>query len=99
MNITLVAVRNPKWNTVTIFKRDSDGNVVNDADGEPISEVLKDSDGNPVRVIDCECQWSHLGDNTQDWLAFTADKNDVASHGRDLYAALVNGDHGAIADE
>jgi len=87
MSITLIAVRNPKWVTVKNQRLDSDGNGVND------------SDGNPIRVIDCECQWSHLGDNTQPWLLFTANANDVAQHGKDLYNALVNGDHGAIADE
>ena len=83
MSITLVAVRNPKWET----RKDNDGNVIND------------SDGNPVKVINCECQWSHLGDNTQAWLPFTADADDTEQHGKDLYAALVNGDHGTVADE
>ena len=83
MSINLIAVKNQKWKTI----KDSDGNPVND------------SDGNPIRVIDCECQWSHLGDDTQEWLSFTATNTDVAQHGRDLYDALVNGDHGAIAEE
>jgi len=83
MSITLVAVRNPKWKSII----DSEGNPIND------------SEGNPIKVIDCECQWSHLGDNTQDWLPFTANKDDVESHGKNLYNALVNGDHGTIADE
>ena len=87
MSITLIAVRNPQWKTIKYERLDDDGNVVNDADG------------NPIRVIDCECQWSHLGDNTQEWLPFTANPDDVAQHGKDLYAALVNGDHGAIAAE
>ena len=83
MSITLVAVRNPKWKSII----DSEGNPIND------------SEGNPIKVIDCECQWSHLGDNTQDWLPFTASKDDVESHGKNLYNALVNGDHGTVADE
>ena len=83
MNITLVAVRNPKWITI----KDQSGNP-----------VVKE-DGTNFRVIDCECQWSHLGDNTQDWLPFTADERDIATHGKDLYTALVNGDHGSIAAE
>ena len=83
MSINLIAVRNPKWET----RKDIDGNPIND------------SDGNPIKVIDCECQWSHLGDNTQEWLPFTTDLNDTEQHGKDLYNALVNGDHGAIADE
>ena len=99
MSITLLNVRSPKWKTIKTQRLDSDGNVVNDSDGNPILDVVNDSDGNPVKVIDCECQWSHLGDNTQTWLPFTADANDPAQHGRDLYAALINGDHGAIADE
>ena len=87
MSITLVAVRNPKWKTIKTERLDSDGNVVND------------SDGNPIKVIDCECQWSHLGDNTQNWLPFSADARDTEQHGKDLYAALVNGDHGSITAE
>ena len=83
MSITLIAVRNPKWVTVK------------DADDNPIVK----EDGTNLRVVDCECQWSHLGDNTQDWLPFTADPNDVMQHGKDLYAALINGDHGEIAAE
>lgn len=99
MSINLIAVRNPQWKTTKTQRKDSDGNVVNDADGNPILDVKNDADGNPIRVIDCECQWSHLGDNTQEWLPFTAVATDVEQHGRDLYNALVNGDHGAIADE
>ena len=83
MSITLVAVRKPKWKTIK------------DAGGDPVN----DSEGNPIKVIDCEAQWSHLGDNTQEWIAFTADANDTEQHGKDLYAALVNGDHGTVADE
>jgi len=99
MSITLIAVRNPQWKTIKYERLDDDGNVVNDADGNPIMDIVNDADGNPVKVIDCECQWSHLGDNTQEWLPFTANPDDVAQHGKDLYAALVNGDHGAIAAE
>ena len=99
MSITLIAVRNPKWQTIKTQRKDSDGNVVNDADGNPILDVKNDADGNPIRVIDCECQWSHFGDNTQEWLTFTATSTDVEQHGRDLYNALVNGDYGEIADE
>ena len=83
MNITLIAVRNPKWHTVK------------DEDDNPIVQ----EDGTNFRVINCEAQWSHLGDNTQEWLPFTADSRDVEQHGKDLYNALVNGEHGAIADE
>ena len=99
MSMTLIAVKNPKWQTLKTQRKDSDGNVVNDSDGNPILDIKNDASGNPMKVIQCECQWSHLGDNTQDWLGFSADPNDVEQHGKDLYAALVNGDHGAIAAE
>ena len=99
MSITLIAVRNPQWKTVKTVRLDDDGNVVNDADGNPIMDIVNDADGNPVRVIDCECQWSHLGDDTQEWFPFTASPNDIEQHGKDLYNAIVAGDHGAIADE
>ena len=99
MSITLIATRNPQWKTIKTERLDSDGNIVNDAEGNPIRDTVNDSDGNPIRVIDCECQWSHLGDNTQEWLPFTATSDDAEQHGRDLYNAFVNGEHGAIADE
>ena len=99
MSVTLLATRNPKWKTITIERLDSDGNVVNDAEGNPILDVVNDSDGNPIKVIECEAKWSHLGDNTQEWLIFAANPNDSEQHGRDLYNAFVNGDHGTIADE
>ena len=99
MSITLIDVRNPKWVTVKNWKVDDSGEFVLDSEGNQIEEVALDSEGNPIKVIECEAQWSHLGDNTQNWLPFTANQNDVAQHGKDLYAALVNGDHGAIADE
>ena len=83
MSITLIKVRNPKWFT----KKDDDGKVIND------------SNGNPKKIINCEAKWSHLGNETQDWHPFSANKEDVEQHGKDLYNALVNGDHGAIADE
>jgi hypothetical protein len=99
MSITLIAVKNPKWKTVKNERLDSDGNVVNDSDGNPILDVVNDSDGNPMKLIECEAQWSHLGDNTQEWLQFAATPWDGEKHGKDLYAALLNGDHGTVADE
>ena len=99
LNTTLLAVRNPKWETLKDYKYDSDGNVVNDSDGNPVEVIINDADGNPKKVIQCEAKWTHLGDSSQDWLPFCANSEDVEKHGRDLYAALVNGDHGAIADE
>jgi len=99
MSITLIDVRNPKWQTLKQLKFDSDGNEVKDSDGNNILENVTDSDGNILKVISCECKWSHLGDNNQNWLPFAADSRDTEQHGKDLYAALVNGDHGAIAAE
>lgn len=99
MSITLIAVRNPKWETLKHIKLDSDGKDVLDSDGNPVLETTLDSDGNPKKLIQCEAQWSHLGDNTQEWLPFAATPWDVEQHGKDLYNAIVAGDHGAIADE
>ena len=99
MSITLLNVRSPKWKTIKTERLDDDGNIVNDSDGNPIMDIVNDADGNPVRVIDCECQWSHLGDDTQEWLPFTATPWDVEQHGKDLYNALVNSEHGEILEE
>jgi len=99
MNIILLNIKNPQWKTIKSERLDSDGNVVNDTNGNPIMDVVNDSDGNPVRVINCECQWSHLGDETQEWLTFTANPNDTEEHGKQLYQDLIDGKHGEIADD
>ena len=99
MNITLLAVRNPKWVTIKNIRHDAEGSIVKDAEGNTILDTQLDNDGNPVKVIDCETKWSHLGDSSQDWEIFTAHHSDSEQHGRDLYDALINGEHGAIADE
>jgi hypothetical protein len=39
---------------------------------------------NKLGTIDCEIQHPSLG-----WVPFTADPNDVAAHGRELYAAVI----------
>jgi len=99
MSITLVAVRNQRWRTLTTERTDSDGATVNDSNGDPIIDVITDENGNPRKAIQCQCQWSHLGDSSQDWLDFTCTSWDTSPHGSALYTALMNGDHGAIAAE
>ena len=99
MSIQVLAVRNPQWTTIKIRRVDSGGNAVNDSDGNVIMDVVNDSDGNPIKVINCEVKWSHLGDNTQDWLPFSANSKDDEQHGKDLYFSILNGDHGSIANE
>jgi hypothetical protein len=46
-------------------------------------------------IIDCEITTSQLGDEV---LPFTADPNDVEAHGRAIYADLVAGKYGPIAE-
>ena len=54
---------------------------------------------NPVYVdetgdrIDCDVKF----DTLPTYVPFTADKNDVEPHGREIYAQLVAGDWGPIA--
>ena len=74
------------------------------ADGTLIEKSLADTlwvdeSGNPVKLINVECQWSHLGDTSQPFQNFIANPDDPEEHGRALYAALINGDHGTVADE
>lgn len=45
--------------------------------------------------INCNITTSQFGDEV---LPFTADQNDVASHGRQIFADLVDGKYGPIAD-
>lgn len=99
MSITIINARNPRWKTLKTNQVDSDGNEVLDSEGNPIEINLTDSDGNLVKVIDCECQWSHLGDSTQEWLPFSANQNDEELHGQQLYTAFINGDYGSIEAE
>jgi hypothetical protein len=46
-------------------------------------------------MIDCEITTSQFGDEV---LPFTADQNDVAAHGRAIFADLVAGRYGPIAE-
>lgn len=46
-------------------------------------------------AIDCEITTSQFGDEV---LPFTASPNDVEPHGRTLFAQIVAGDFGPIAD-
>jgi hypothetical protein len=45
--------------------------------------------------IDCVITTSQFGDEQ---LPFTADQNDVEPHGRAIFAAIVAGEHGPIAE-
>lgn len=45
--------------------------------------------------IDCEADFSHVKDGP---FGFTADKNDVEPHGREIFAELISGDYGPIAE-
>jgi hypothetical protein len=101
MSISLVSVRNPKWKTKTLPRWDENGAVLN-SDGEYIIDVVNDANGDPVKVIECEAIWTTSEANVHlpvNWLPFVADATSSVQHNKDLYAALVNGDHGAIADE
>ena len=99
MNTTLLACKNPKWFTLRRSKTDENGNYVKDENGNDVWEDIVDESGNPIKLINVECQWSHLGDTTQPFQNFIANPDDPEDHGRALYAALINGDHGTIADE
>lgn len=46
-------------------------------------------------AIDCEITTSQFGDEV---LPFTADQNDVEAHGRAIFADLVAGKYGFIAE-
>ena len=45
--------------------------------------------------IDCTITTSQFGDEE---LPFTADQNDVEPHGRAIFARLVDGEYGPVAD-
>lgn len=46
-------------------------------------------------AIDCEITTSQFGDEV---LPFTASANDVEEHGRNIFAAIVAGEYGPIAE-
>ena len=99
MSFTLLACKNPRWFTLQRTKYDESGNEVKDESGATVYEDALDENGDKIKLIYVDCQWSHLGDTSQPFQTFIANPNDPEKHGRDLYAALVNGDHGTIADE
>lgn len=83
MSISLVSVRNPKWKTKT---------SINDQNGDSYQS----------KVIECEAIWTTSEANVNlptNWQVFTVSAQDESQHYIDLYNALVNGDHGAIAEE
>jgi len=47
-------------------------------------------------VINIEAKWEHL--ESEGYLPFTANPNDVEEHGRDLYNRIINGEFGTIAE-
>jgi len=47
-------------------------------------------------VINIEAKWEHL--ESEGYLTFTANPNDVEEHGRDLYNRIINGEFGTIAE-
>ena len=99
MEIKLLACRNPKWVIVKTPEMDENNNVKKDDEGNLILQTVLDENGNPKKVIDVECQWSHLGDETQEFLHFFANPDDTEEHGRNLYQEIIDGKHGDIADE
>lgn len=46
--------------------------------------------------INVEAKWEHL--ESEGYLPFTADLNDVEEHGVDLYNRIINGEFGTIAE-
>ena len=49
-------------------------------------------------AIDCEAKFSHLGDENQEWLPFTAIPDDVEEHCRTIYANAIKGDYGTVEE-
>ena len=82
-------------NFKNIIKKDLNKKLHNKLKSKVKIENLED-----VQAINVEVKWSQLGivDN-QDFTLFTATSFDSEQHGKDLYAALVNGDYGDIAAE
>ena len=99
MAITLLAAKDPKWFTLQRSKLDENGDEVKDENGNTEWEDILDENGNPKKLINIQCQWSHLGDESQPFLNFIANPEDPEKHGRDLYAAIINGDYGTIGEE
>ncbi len=99
MDIKLINCKNPKWITLKVLDVDENGESKVDADGNLILKNLVDENGNTKKAITVDCQWSHLGDESQEFLNFLASPNDPMEHGRKLYQDLVDGKYGEIADD
>ena len=100
---TLLAIRNPQWYTSKTVAKDSDGNRrSHTVDGveHTVFAPQKNSDDEYYRWVTADCKWSHLWTvDQQEFEPFLATSDDPETHGQQLYAALVNGDHGTIAAE
>ena len=47
-------------------------------------------------LIEVEAKWQHL--ESEGYLPFLANPDDVEAHGRDLYNRIINGEFGEIAE-
>ena len=73
------------------------GAAVTDENGKLVLEPVLEDDGvTKQKLIWCETKWSHLGDDTQEWLPFKVTPYDTMVHGQKLWTDLNNGVHGAI---
>jgi hypothetical protein len=99
MSIELINCKNPKWTTLKVLDLDENGNTQLDGEGNLMLKDYVDENGNTQKAITVDCQWSHLGDATQEFINFLATPNDPMEHGRKLYQDLVDGKHGTIASE
>lgn len=97
INTTLLGIRNPKWVYNVVMKTDENGVAVTDENGKFVLEPVLEDDGvTKQKLIWCETKWTHLGDDTQEWLPFKVTPYDTMAHGQKLWTDLNNGVHGAI---
>ena len=103
MSISLVSVRNAQWKTKKRPRYDQETELnILDSNGDLIFDVVNDENGDPMKEIDCLAIWTTSEANVHlpvNWSTFTIDATSVEQHLKDLYTALVNGDHGAITAE
>jgi hypothetical protein len=97
INTTLLGIRNAKWVWHMSIKVDENGEDDLDENGNlQFVHIYEDDGVTKQKLIWCETKWSHLGDDTQEWLPFKVTPYDTMVHGQKLWTDLNNGVHGAI---
>mgnify|MGYP003109172435 CR=1 FL=1 len=95
MDCVLIDAKNPRYEYLVEPALESDGTLKKDSNGNNILYYEKDDSGNRAKGLVIDAKWQHVEE--LGYTPFHATSYDNEQHGKDLYAAIMNGDYGAIA--